>query len=170
MQAVARLLNDLVSEGVIAGYALFGAVAQMRYTEAVATLDADVLIALPDEEGLDILGPLYAACRRRGFHPEGEAVRVGDWPVQFMPVFSPLAREALERAEEADIEGARVRVVSAPHLAALALSVGRAKDFARILALRESGAASDGEIAGIADRHGLREAWDRFRERFDAST
>ena len=29
------------------GAALFGAVAQMRYTEPVATLDADVLIDLP---------------------------------------------------------------------------------------------------------------------------
>ena len=43
MKEVATLLNDLRGERVITEYALFGAVAQMRYTEPVATLDADVL-------------------------------------------------------------------------------------------------------------------------------
>ena len=42
MKEVAQLLNEMRGEGVITDYALFGAVAQMRYTEPVATLDADV--------------------------------------------------------------------------------------------------------------------------------
>ena len=33
MKELARLLNDMRAEGVIADYALFGAAAQMRYTE-----------------------------------------------------------------------------------------------------------------------------------------
>ena len=46
MKEVAKLLEDLKASGVIRDYALFGAVAQMRYTEPVATLDADVLVLL----------------------------------------------------------------------------------------------------------------------------
>jgi hypothetical protein len=42
MDEVARLLNEMVRAGVIVDYAVFGAVAQMRYTEAVTTLDADI--------------------------------------------------------------------------------------------------------------------------------
>jgi hypothetical protein len=42
MQRVARLLLDMVSAGVITDYAVFGAVAQMRYTEAVSTMDASL--------------------------------------------------------------------------------------------------------------------------------
>lgn len=49
------MLNEMRAAGVILDYALFGAVAQMRYTEPVATLDADVLVAVPSPEGLDIL-------------------------------------------------------------------------------------------------------------------
>jgi hypothetical protein len=41
MRESAQLLNDMLAAGVIKNYALFGAMAQMRYTEAVATLDAD---------------------------------------------------------------------------------------------------------------------------------
>src|SRR5690349_17535837 len=125
--------------GVIRNYALFGATAQMRYTEPVATLDADVLVALPDAGRLDPLGGIYEFCAARGYRPEGEAVRVGAWPVQFIPAFSPLPSEAMEQAVTADFEGVPVRVVAADHLAVIALSVGRAKDFARILALLESG-------------------------------
>lgn len=152
--------------GVITGYALFGAVAQMRYTEAVATLDADVLIAVPSDGGLDVLKPIYEFCARKGYHPEGEAVRVGAWPVQFIPVFSSLTQEALDHAELADFEGVQLRVVSAEYLAAIALSVGRAKDFTRILALLESGKITQEGLASLAGQHGLLPAWNQFKKRF----
>jgi hypothetical protein len=35
--------------------------------------------------------------RARGYEEEGESVRVGAWPVHFVPVFSPLTREAIDR-------------------------------------------------------------------------
>jgi hypothetical protein len=44
VRRIAILLNDTVDAGVITDYALFGAVAQMRYTEPLATIDADVLV------------------------------------------------------------------------------------------------------------------------------
>ena len=54
MKALAQLLNDMRSAGVVQEYALFGAIAQMRYTEPVATVDADVLVVVPspDRQGL----------------------------------------------------------------------------------------------------------------------
>jgi hypothetical protein len=86
--------------------------------------------------------------------------------VQSIPVFSPLTQEALQQAETADFEGVPLRVVRAEHLAVIALSVGRAKDFARILALLESGSVSRGQVARLAARHGLAEAWTQFEARF----
>lgn len=152
--------------GVITSYALFGATAQMRYTEPVATLDADVLVQVPDPERLDVLADIYSFCAEKGYTTEGEAVRVGAWPAQFVPVFSDLTREAIREAETADFEGAALRVVRADHLAVIALSVGRAKDFARILALIESGCVDGNAIKDLAARHGLAAAWQRFEARF----
>jgi hypothetical protein len=83
---VAVLLNAMRDAGILTGYALFGATAQMRYTEPIATLDVDVLVSLPDPDRLDALGHIYAFCRDRGHEVEGEAVQVGAWPVQFIPV------------------------------------------------------------------------------------
>jgi hypothetical protein len=156
VKEVAQLLNLMRGEHVIADYALFGAVAQMRYTEPVATLDADVLVAVPSADRPDVLTPIYEFCARRGYSlVAGESVRVGAWPVQFIPVFSPLTREALEQADTAKFEGVALRVVRADHLAVIALSVGRAKDFARILALLEAESVTAERIAILAQTHGL---------------
>ena len=167
MHEVAGLLNDMVGAGVVTGYAVFGAVAQMRYTEAVVTLDADVLVAVPEPDALDVLSPIYAFCRDRGYEPAGEAIRVGDWPVQFIPAFSALTQAAVRDAETGDVDGVPLRVVRADYLAVIALSVGRAKDFARILALREAEAVTEEDISELASRHDLTPAWETFLERFD---
>ncbi len=166
MKEVAELPNAMRDAGVITEYALFGAIAQMRYTEPVATLDADVLVAMPSSQRSEVLKPIYDFCAARGYRPEGEAVRVGAWPVQFVPVFSPLTQEALEQADTADFEGVPFRVVCAHHLAVIALSVGRAKDYARILGLLESGSVRREQVARLAARHGLADAWRRFEARF----
>ncbi len=166
MKNVAELLNEMRAAGVIIDYALFGAVAQIRYTEPVATLDADVLVVVPSVERLDILKPIYEFCAEKGYGVEGETVLVGNWPVQFIPIFSPLTREALEAADTVEFEGVPFRVVRADYLAVIALSVGRAKDFARILALLEAGSITSEGIPILAERHGLSDAWRRFKERF----
>ncbi len=166
MKQVAELLNQMMAAGVVSKYAIFGAVAQMRYTDAVATIDADVLVALPGGEGIGLLKPLYDFCRERGYLPEGEAIRVGNWPVQFIPAFDSLTREALDRAQTDQVANLPLRVVGPDHLAVIALSTGRPKDFARVLALLESGAASPEGISGICARHGLLPKWEAFRRRF----
>lgn len=166
MEEVARLLNDMVEVGVITDYTVFGAVAQMRYTEAVATLDADILVAVPEPDTIDVLSPIYAFCKKHGYEPEGEAIRVGDWPVQFIPSFNELTDAAIRNAEGGEIEGIPLKVVRADYLAVMALETGRAKDFARILALRESGAVDDANIADLAETHGLTDKWQSFQERF----
>lgn len=166
MKEVAELLNAMREAGVITEYALFGAIAQMRYTEPVATLDAEILVSVPSHEKLDLLKAIYGFCASRGYRPEGEAVRVGAWPVQFVPVFSPLTNEALEQAETADFEGVPFRVVRADYLAVIALGAGRAKDYARILALLESGSVGREHVARLATRHRLANAWTPFEVRF----
>ena len=166
MKKVAKFLEKLKESGVIHDYALFDAVAQMRYTEPVATLDADVLILLKDDTGLDVLAPIYNFCRKQGHVPEGEATRVGNWPCQFIPTFSPLTEEAVREADTGEIDGVPVRVVSAIHLAVIALSVGRPKDHLRILALIESKAVSEKALQERAAQHNLTARWSAFKRRF----
>ena len=166
MKEVAELLNTMCESGIITNYALFGALAQTRYTEPAMTIDADVLVTVPSTERLDILSSIYKFCAGRGYRAEGEAIQVGAWPVQFVPVFSPLTQEALDHADTADFEGVPLRVVRANYLAVIALSVGRARDLTRILSLLESGSVTREDIAQLAAKHQLSEAWIKFEKRF----
>jgi len=166
MKRVAQLLNEMRDAGVITDYAIFGAVAQLRYTEPVATVDADVLVAVPDPDRLDVLSAIYQFCSAKGYIADGDAVRVGHWPVQFVPTFDEITRDALAKAESEAIEGVPLRVVGADYLALLALSVGRSKDYTRILALLESGGVGRDRLAELAGRYGLGEAWQRFEGKF----
>ncbi len=166
MKELAHILNEMLSADVIQDYALFDAIAQMRYTEPVATLDADVLVAVTSPERMDAVAGVDEFCARKGYRAEGEAIQIGAWPVQFIPAFNALTREAMERADTADFEGVPLRVVRADYLAVIALSVGRAKDYARILALLESESVSREEIERLASRHGLAAAWQRFERKF----
>lgn len=166
MKEAAQLLSDMLSGSIIKDYAVFGAVAQMRYTEAVVTMDVDVLIVTPKQGSIDELSPIYEFCSSRGYAPEGEAIRAGDWPVQFIPAFNPLTAEAVREAETGEIDGVPLRVVRADFLATIALSTGRPKDFARILALLESGAVSSADITMLATRFKLQSEWRKFKERF----
>jgi hypothetical protein len=156
----------MLASGVIKNYALFGAVAQMRYTEAVVTMDADVLVATPPGSGLDVLQPLYEYCAAQGYRSEGEAIRVGEWPVQFIPAFNELTEEALQEAQTGEIDGEPLRVVRADHLGIIALSTGRPKDFARILALLDSGVLTTNQLELLAARHSLSNEWGRFYSKF----
>ena len=165
MKEIADLLNEMCQRNIIKTYAIFGAVAQMRYTEAVVTMDLDVLVAIPENDSLAILRPIYEFCAQKGYCPEGEAIRVGVWPVQFIPVFDDLSKEAMEHAEEADLDGVLVRVVKADYLAVIALKVGRAKDKTRILALLEAKAVTIKEIDNIAIKHNLDKEWKQFKEK-----
>lgn len=166
MKEALNTLNQMLQAGVIADYAIFGAIAQMRYTEAVATMDADILVSLSEDEGLDVLGPIYTFCKNKGYLPEGEAIRIGDWPVQFIPVFNHLAEYALETAESVELEGVQSKVVSALCLALLALQAGRMKDHLRIEALLESGEVSKDQIAKKVGDFDLSNAWTMFQDRY----
>jgi hypothetical protein len=166
MKEIAGLLNRMCSAGVITDYAVFGAAAQMRYTEPVATVDADVLIEVPEPDKTDVLQPVFAFCTRNGYAISSDTVLAGAWPVHFIPVFSPLTREAVEQAETVDFDGVPIRVVRADYLAVIALSVGRVKDSLRIMALLEAGSVRADELRRLAERHGLSQSWERFAKRF----
>lgn len=163
---MALLLRALQDAGIIQNHALFGATAQMRYTEPVATLDVDVLVVLSEDAGLAPLSAIYRFCEALGYHAEGEAILVGAWPVQFIPVFSDLTKEAVSSADKDEIDGVAVRAVNAAYLAVIALSVGRAKDHLRIVSLLESDAVTRDDIQALALRHNLSDQWERFQRRF----
>jgi hypothetical protein len=65
-----------------------------------------------------------------------------------------------------DVEGTAARVLTAEHLAAIALQTRRAKDKARLLQFVEAGALEPERFQSILARHGLADRWREFERTF----
>lgn len=166
MKPALQALNDLERAGLVRHYAIGGAMGATFYLEPVSTFDLDIFVVFHHEGVILTLAPIYDFLRARGYQPQGESVVIGNWPVQFLPAETSLLREAVEQAPALDYEGVPTRVMSAEHLMAIALQTGRAKDYARLVAFVESGVADMARLDDILARHGLREAWQRFKSRY----
>jgi hypothetical protein len=168
IQDVLAMLNQLQDNGVIARYAIGGAVGATFYLEPVSTLDVDIFVAFKSEPGSIVVSPLpiFDYLKQFGCKMEGEYIVIGGWPVQFLPADAPLLEEALAQAVESDVEGTPARVFTAEHLAAIALQTGRAKDKARLLQFIETGALDSERFQAIITRHELVDAWKKFERQF----
>jgi hypothetical protein len=168
IQQVIATINQMQADGVVDCYAIGGAVGATFYLEPVATLDVDIFVAFRSEPGslLVSLRPIFEYLKARGGTAEGEYILVAGWPVQFLLPGTPLVEEALQEAVERDVDGTRARVLTAEHLAAIALQTGRAKDKARLLQFIEAGAIDAARFQAILARHGLVDAWHKFERQF----
>jgi hypothetical protein len=163
-----ELINQMQADGVIGKYAIGGAVGATFYLEPSATLDVDIFVSLGTDPGSSLvtLAPIYDYLKRRGCKVEAEHIIVGDWPVQFLAVGDALELEALEEAVATQVEDERTHVMSAEHLAAIALRTGRPKDFARLLQFLEPRILDLDKLKTILSRHGLTPKWEQFERRY----
>ena len=96
MEATLKVLNELEREGVIARYAIGGAVGAIFYMEPFLTYDLYVFVLLPQTAGgLLTLAPIYETLKQRGCEEEGECLLIEGMPVQFLPADNALLEEAL---------------------------------------------------------------------------
>lgn len=163
------VIKAMERDGVIERYAIGGAVAAYTYIEPAVTEDLDILVSFKTDAptGLLSLEPVFKYLRARGFAEfRKEGVMVGGWPVQFLPVASPLDDEALAKAEHIDMrengEKVRARILSAEHVVATAVQVGRPKDSQRAIQFLSEKAVNLRKLKAVLDRHNLMPAWKAF--------
>lgn len=166
MKTTLAVINQMQADGIIGKYAIGGAVGATFYLEPAATLDIDIFVSLQQTGALLSLSPIYDYLTARGFKAEGEYIVIGGWPVQFLPPGNALVAEALAQAVETDLEGVPAWVMTAEHLAAIALQTGRAKDHNRLLQFVENGTLVADKLDGILSRHGLLAKWEQFGDKF----
>lgn len=156
------------ADNVIGKYAIGGAVGATFYLEPFATIDIDIFVSFKKDDAnvLLNLSPVYDYLAARGCRTESEYIIIASWPVQFLPTGNPLEEEALEQAMETQLDGVRTWVMTAEHLVAIALKLGRPKDYSRILQFIEAGILDSKKLDAILSRHQLLEKWEGFGDRF----
>jgi len=152
---VLRGANGLVAAGLIEDWALGGALATIYYVEPFTTYDADIFF-IPKDKGLTAGIPaIYAHLQTQGWQVEREHLLVRGFPVQFLAAHG-LTEEAVREAERIDYEGVPAKVFRAEHIVAIAASVGRAKDKARIEQLLQQADLDRTYLENVLHRHNLR--------------
>jgi hypothetical protein len=160
---VLRLLDQLQDEGVVADYAIGGAMAANFWDEAVATQDLDVAVVFGTPPSpLDPLRAIFDRLPEPRYPRHGEHIEIAGVPVQFLPAWSPLVERAIREAHDVvydpdDAASPRLRVMTPTHLAAIwqsdagALTPRRRERIARF---REAGLLDD-DLLGrlLSERH-----------------
>ena len=90
MRLALQAINDLEREGLIQKAAIGGAMGATFYLEPVSTFDLDIFVIFEGQPLILTLTPIYDFLKARGHLPEGDAVVVGNWPVQLLPAETPL--------------------------------------------------------------------------------
>lgn len=167
-----EVVAKLAAEGTIRQYAIAGAVAALNYIQPTLTEDLDILVSVECFEerasGLILLTPIEEALSSLGYNERSDVgIRIEGWPVQFLPVASALDEEALSQAAEVDVRSGdgpatMARILSAEHVVAIALKLGRLKDLARVEAFLDQGAVNLQRLKSVLQRHELMPAWKAF--------
>lgn len=172
MRKTIEIVTKLAEKRAIRNYAIAGAVAALNYIQPMLTEDLDILISVDGFEkrasGLLLLGPIEKALAEMGYTERTElGYKIEGWPVQFLPVASPLDEEALEQAIELNVAPRNepplmARCLRAEHVVAVALKVGRLKDLARIQAFLDQGVVDLDRLKIVLEAHNLMHQWRAF--------
>lgn len=170
MQPVCDVLELLLSEGTLKHYAIGGATAAGFHGEPLATRDVDVFVFSDPTPGASLvsLSPLFSRLAQLGYDAfDEEGILIHGLPVQFLSASPGLETEAVEQAMVAEWEGHRLRVMRPEHLAAIALTVGRPKDRARLVYLVALPEFDHARFDTIVQRYGLHDRWKKWAGALD---
>ena len=163
MKETLEVLNNLKDKELIKDYAIGGGIATIYYTEPVFTYDLDVFViveAKPNEKIIS-LAPIYDYLTSQGYAWKGEHIIVKDLPIQFIPIESGFEREAVENAKGIIYSGVKTKILSAEYLIAIALKIGRRKDFEKAARLFEQSKIDKTVLEKILKKYSL---WERFKK------
>lgn len=174
MKQTLEIVNRTEADGIIGRYAIAGAVAAFNYVAPSLSDDLDILVSFvstPEERksGLVTLSPVFTYLKEKGYSEfRNEGLLIEGWPVQFLPVANELDDEALQMAQEQEVEldpgegSVRTRFLRPEHIVATALRTGRPKDRYRVIQFLEEKAVDIDALRDVVDRHGLRDKWRTF--------
>ena len=168
MEKTLKVIRELKEQKVFKDYSIGGGIAALYYIEPLLTYDLDIFF-IPLEERIDVLAPIYDYLKEKGFKAKKEHVLIEGVPVQFIPVYNELVKEAVQNSAEVKYGRIKTRILGLEYLVAVMLQTYRAKDRERLVKVFDEAKTESKLLKQILKRHGLYDKYVRFKEMyFDA--
>ena len=167
MKKTLLIINQMQEEGLFEKYAIGGGIAVLFYIEPLVTFDLDVFIILrEDETTLVSLSPIYSWLKKKKYELKKEHILIEGLPVQFIPAYNDLVREAVLDSVQKTYEDVETFIFRSEYLIAIMLQTGRPKDKERILKMMMEADISNELLVSFLKRHDLHKKYVKMRERY----
>ena len=154
MEKAIKVINEMQALGAIKKYAVGGAVASIFYIEPFLTYDLDIFFVPAEEsEGLLALSSVYTYLKGKGYKPEQEHIIIEGIPVQFLPIYNDLIKEAVDNAVRMKYKDTIVNVIGQEYLLAIMVQTLRPKDKQRISKFLDEGNFNETHLEEILNKH-----------------
>jgi len=167
MEKTLKIINEVKKQGLIKNYAIGGGIATIFYVESILTYDLGVFYrASEEEEGVTILAPIYNWLKQKGYKLHREHIIIEGIPVQFIPIYNELIKNAVEEAVEVKYEETKTRIFKPEYLIAVMVQTFRPKDRERIIKILDEADINRDYLMKILQKYGLKEKFERFMRLF----
>jgi len=144
-------------------FSIGGGIAALYYIEPLLTYDLDIFF-IPIKDGIDVLAPIYQYLKEKGFKAKKEHVWIEGVPVQFIPVYNELVKEAVQHSGEVKYGRIKTRVLGLEYLIAVMLQTFRPKDRERLVKIFEEAKIELKLLKKILRKYGLYDKYVQFKE------
>ena len=165
MEKTLKIIKEIKEKKVFKDFSIGGGIAALYYTEPILTYDLDIFF-IPIEESIDILAPIYRYLKEKGFKTKGEHVLIEGVPVQFIPVYNDLVKEAVQNSNEVKYGKIKTKVLGLEYLTAVMLQTYRPKDRERLVKTFEEAKIDLKLLKTILKKYGLYDKYVQFKEMY----
>ena len=163
MEETIKIINEVEKKGLVRKYAIGGGIATIFYVEPILTYALYIFfIPAKEEKELTPLSSIYDYLKGKGYRLDKEHIIIAGIPVQFIPVYNELIKEAVENAIDHKYKKTETRILKAEYLIAIMLQTFRAKDKEKIIKFIDEARIENKSLTDILKRYGLIEKFERF--------
>jgi len=168
MKDTLKIINQMLKQKLFKKYAIGGGIGAIFYIEPVTTFDLDIFIIMKEkkENTILLLTPIYDWLKKNGYKFKNEQIVIEGIPVQFIPSYNKLVKEAVENSKETEYNNVNTYVISKEYLIAIMLQTNRQKDRERMIKFMEQADVSDEILDSILKRHNLIKALKEFEKKY----
>ncbi len=165
MDKTLKIIKELKTRKIIQDFSIGGGIAVLYYVEPLLTYDLDIFF-IPVEDSIDVLAPIYDYLKDKGCKTQGEHILIEGVPVQFIPVYNELVKEAVLRTAEVKYGRMKTKVIGLEYLVAIMLQTNRAKDRERLVKIFHEAKVDLQLLKRVLKKFNLLDKYTKFKDMY----